>query len=131
MPPIDDFHDSFCFKTHKRLGLAVFAIWTFLSAVSAYTLLTRPNIPTESGIFHSWMTLNTICALFIACSLFRDAKCTSERVIVGCLTASIALGLMAQWNPATAHTLNKFKLALDIVILVSIATDLRVAYSHG
>jgi hypothetical protein len=38
--------------------------------------------------------LGALIALFIACSLFRDAKCTSVKVIVVCLGGGAVLSLM-------------------------------------
>jgi len=89
-----DFHVRFCFKKHKRLALTIFAVFAFFTAVSVHALLAYPDRSLGTGFYRYSTALGALIALFIACSLFRDAKCTSVKVIVVCPGGGAVLSLM-------------------------------------
>lgn len=112
------------------MGLTVFAIYAFFTSVSALSLFTHRQLPPDTGFFHYLMIFGAVVALFLACSLFRDAKCMSEKVILVCLIGGIVLGATTNYGLVPSQTSGELKLGFDFTILLSIVTDLRVAYRH-
>jgi hypothetical protein len=124
-----DFHERFCLKKHKRLAWVVFAVWTLLTALNTHLFLTHPD--TEFGgrlSRYSTMFSALILVLFVAPGLSREAKCTSERVILCCLIGGIMFRLMWGLGLMSTHRVRELTLPLHFVILFSIAADLKAAY---
>ena len=127
-----DFHERFCLKTHPRIALGVAAFCALELALVARFLFRYASspYPMPPAIDEFFRVTGSLFTIFIAYGIFRDAKCTSEKVIIGAFALSIALGLFKIWGAVPVRTVEAIKLGLYMIALRLAVLEFRSAHSR-